>query len=158
MATKVKRSGGKASGEKAAPAAKASTAAKSNGSAKRGELAAKLRKEAGAIAKRLQGGGKMKAEKERYGLSADTAIVKALAAEGFTSKGAALEVETIAKPDTAAGKKAIVKRRGEGEPWYLLEIATGKTESELRAIVEEAGGPVGRVYRNTGKSESSAGR
>lgn len=153
MPTKVKT---KSTGAKAKPAAaKGSTngakAAKNTGQSdaqrKRGELNAKLRKEASAIAKRLQGDGKMKDEKARYGLSDDGPIRKALAQEGFDSKGGTLTLGSEIDATKAAGKKAVVKARTEGEPWYILELRTGLSESELKAIVKDAGGPTGRVYR-----------
>jgi hypothetical protein len=155
MATKVKRSGGKASAKESGASSAKANGGETAAQRKRGELSKKLAKEAPAIAKRLAGGGKMKAEKERYGLSADTAIVKALAEAGFTSKGAKLEVEPI-DASKAAGKKAVVKARKEGESWIILSVRTGLSEAELRKIVEEAGGPTGRVYRNAGGK--SAGR
>jgi hypothetical protein len=161
MATKVKRSGGKSDTKKGSTKAKASSngsSGESEASRKRGELAAKLEKEAPQIAKRLQGDGKMKDEKARYGLSSDVAIVKALARKGFNSKGGELDVPEIGNVDKAAGKKALVKARTEGTPWYVLELATGKSESELKTIVEEAGGPTGRVYRNSGEKADKAGR
>jgi hypothetical protein len=153
----VVRSGAKKGSTAAKASSAKTTAAKSNGSAatKRTGAVAKINANVEKIAKALKGGATMKSQKEAYGVSDDGPIRKALAVAGYDSKGAALSVEKF-NAGNAAGKKRVVKERQGGTAWYILEIATGLSESELRAIVADAGGPTGRVYRNTEKPAKAA--
>jgi hypothetical protein len=129
-------------------AAKPAAKAKSNGGKTR-RTAEDVRKLVPQFKKHLQGGGKMKELKAEHGFSDDGPIRQALYLEGFDSKGNDLPAGSHDKI-SATGKALatrLVKERGEGTPWYALAHRTGKSEAELRAIVEEAGGPTGRVYR-----------
>lgn len=143
----VKRGGNKPAASKPA-AAKPATNGKAVGR-KPSAAQEKINKEVAAIAKRLSGGGKMKAEKERYGVSADTGIVIALYKAGFDSKGADLPASrTAAISGTGAAlAKKLIAERSNGTPWYELSARTGKTEGELRKLVTDNGGETKRQYR-----------
>ncbi len=113
----------------------------------------RLRKDVHKIAKDLQGGTKMKDVRAEYGFGSGGAIRAELAKNGYDSKGGTITLPTL--PTGAKSlAKALVREREAGVPWYTLEIASGKTEAELREIVEEQGGPTGRVYRQNGATES----
>lgn len=145
----IKRGGGTAAKKGAtATKPKAATAAKP-AARKPNASTAKIKAEVQQIAKRLKGGGKMKAEKERYGISADTAIIHALYHAGFDSKGNPLPAERqepIKATGAALGKR-LVKERQAGVPLYELAARTGKSEAELKKLIADAGGPTKRVYR-----------
>lgn len=144
-------------GSKAAKAATATKPAAKKGNTGRTGAVAKIEANVQKIAKALRGGATMKSQKAEFGVSDDGPIRKALAKAGFDSKGGKLEVAKI-DASKAAGKKAVVKARSEGTPWYVLEIATGLTEGQLRTIVSEAGGATGRVYRQTKQEATTGGR
>lgn len=142
----------KRGGAAAKPAAAAKAAPKSaepKAARKPNAAQEKINKEITAIAKRLAAKGKMKAEKERYGVSADTGIVVALYKAGYDSKGAALPASrtaAIAGTGQALAKK-LIKERETGTPWYELAARTGQPESALRNLVTENGGETKRQYR-----------
>ncbi len=113
----------------------------------------RMRSDIHKIAKDLQGGTKMKDVRAEYGFGSGGAIRAELAKNGYDSKGGTITLPTL--PTGAKSlAKALVREREAGVPWYTLEIASGKTEAELREIVEEQGGPTGRVYRQNGATES----
>lgn len=112
----------------------------------------KIKAEVEAIAKRLAGGGKMKAEKEKYSVSDDGPIRIALYHAGYDSKGKPLPEERKA-PITGTPKQVatkLVKERQAARPLYELAARSGKTENEVKAIIAEAGGPTARVYGSGG--------
>jgi hypothetical protein len=156
MATVVKRSGGKSatkSGAKGAKstakAAKAATPTPTTDAPKRTRRTAEdIAGLVPAFRSHLQGGGTMRQLKEQHGFSDDGPIRTALYRAGFDSKGNE-HGETAGSIDAtkAAGKKQVVKLRTEqGAGWYRLAFLTGMSESEVKALVTEAGGPAGRVY------------
>jgi len=124
---------------------------KSSGAGTRTGAMDRLRKDVHKIAKSLKGGAKMKDVRAEYGFGSGGPIRSELAKEGYDSKGGQIELPTLPKGGNALAK-ALVKQREAGVPWYTLEIATGKSEADLREIVEEEGGPTGRVYRSNGEN------
>lgn len=148
----------KSSGSKKAAAKKSSsgTAAKKNGAAKKSSAAKKstntgtaasssTRRSAEDVDKlvpkfksHLTGGGTMKALKAEYGFSSDVPIREALARAGFDSKGKKLDVEPITGSGASLAKK-VAKARRDGDAWYILALRTGKSESDLKALLGEHG-------------------
>ena len=77
---------------------------------------------------------------------------KQLAKFGFAANGEPLGEEAEINLKGAALAKRLVAERAQGTAWFKLAAATGLKESEVKAIVEEAGGEVsGRVYTKTEK-------
>ncbi len=108
------------------------------------------------IAKDLQGGTKMKDVRAEYGFGSGGAIRAELAKNGYDSKGGTITLPTLPK-STKARAKALAALRTAGTPWYILVQVTGNTEAEVREIVETAGGPTVRVYRNATGNTNSQG-
>ncbi len=108
------------------------------------------------IAKDLQGGAKMKDVRNEYGFGSGGAIRAELAKNGYDSKGGTITLPTLPK-STKARAKALAALRTAGTPWYILVQVTGNTEAEVREIVETAGGPTVRVYRNATGNTNSQG-
>lgn len=97
----------------------------------------------------IREGATLRALKQEFGFSDDGPIRAALYRAGFDRKGEehGEEAESI-DAKKAAGKKQVVKlRESEGAAWYRLAFLTGLSEPEVKAIVADAGGPTGRVYR-----------
>lgn len=159
MATTTKSKGGKTAvvtrkgaktttGKKATTSKPAAAKASTNGGSRRSheELLALVPK----IAKARREGKNWDDVKTLTGVGAIQA--RALLAEtGHNNKGEQEAVTPITGTGAALAKK-LVKARQDGAPWYRLALATGKSESEVREIVEKAGGPTGRVYTKSAES------
>ena len=160
--TKVTRKGaGKAkagSKGKGKTAAKAKPAAAKASNRRTAEDVAKL---VPTFLKHLNGGGSMQELKKEHGFSDDGPIRAALYRAGYhkvTGEGYVKHGVEAGSVDAskAAGKKQVVKLRTEGAGWYVLSHMTGLTESEVKAIVADAGGPTGRVYREPAPKAKAA--
>lgn len=151
---KVKSSAKKgAAAKKGGASAKKATAAKKSTSNSTRRTAADIDKLVPAFKKHLTGGGTMKALKAEHGFSSDVPIREALARAGFDSKGKALNVEKITGSGASLAKK-VAKARRDGDAWYILALRTGKTESELKALLSEHGHTEeasGRAYKSAGR-------
>lgn len=108
--------------------------------------------------KHLQDGGTMKELKAEYGFSDDGPIRAALYRNGYDSKGNEHEDEEDIDASKAAGKKALLKLRQEGAAWFVLAFRAGITEAEAKKIIEEQGGPTGRVYPPKAEKPAKAGK
>ena len=158
MATKTARKGNTKKGAAKKGGAKKQATATSNGNG--GSSSRRSRDEVRALVpqfvKALQGGSTMKEVKQQFGFSGGQVIREALAAEGYDSKGNKLSLESITDKGAKLTKRLVAERQA-GVPWYILSTRTGKPESELRALVEEAGGPAsGRVYNRKEKAAKAA--
>jgi len=152
MATKIKRSGKKVAAKKSA-----TKAAKSTSTRRSTEDIDALVPD---IVAALQSGAKMNEVKERFGFSHGQPIRQALARNGYDSKGNSLSVTKITGSGKALADK-VAKRRESGDSWYLLAQATGKTETELRALLEEHGHAAlasGRTYRPAAEKPKPAAK
>jgi hypothetical protein len=162
MATVVKRSGGKVatksgakgatksggkSAAKVAPKAAPVATAPTNGTDKPARVRVDYAGQVEDFRTHLQGGGTMRQLKEKLGVSADTGIRAALFSAGYDSKGNPHGEQAGSIDATkAAGKKQLAKLRAEGAGWYRLAFLSGLSESDVKAVVADAGGPTGRVY------------
>lgn len=148
---KVVKKSGTAAKAKPAAAAKPTATAKP-----KRRTAEDVRRLVPQFVKHMQGGGKMKELKAQHGFSDDGPIRQAMYLEGFDSKGNALPAErtTEIKATGKALATKLVAERSNGTPWYELSHRTGKPESELRAIVAEAGGSTSRVYVKDPEAEA----
>lgn len=131
------KKGGATAAKKGATAAKRTAAAKSTNNSNR-RTAADIDKLVPQFKKHLTGGGTMKALKAEHGFSSDVPIREALARAGFDSKGKKLNIEAITGGGASLAKK-VAKARRDGDAWYILALRTGKTESELKALLSEHG-------------------
>jgi hypothetical protein len=123
------------------------TAAKASGNGRVKRTQEDVDKMVPAFRKHLQGGGTMRDLKTEYGFSDDGPIRQALARAGFDSKGNKLELPTV-----AGTGKSIRKAREAGHAWYVIALATGKTEAEVKSLAEQAGMNVaGRVHVGGGR-------
>lgn len=162
MATKVVRRSTKPAAKKAAKAKPASATAETTEETTATTTTSKPRVDyAGRVEEfvaHLTGGGTMRALKQKVGVSADTGIREALYRAGYDSKGNAHGIEENDKATLTPAKLRdfLVKERGEGAAWYVLSYRTGKTESEIKAIISEAGGTTERVYTRTEKPAKEA--
>jgi hypothetical protein len=106
----------------------------------------------------LQAGKTMRELKQILGVSADTGIREAMYRAGYDSKGNEHGVEEGDKSGLSPAKLRdfLVKERSEGAAWYVLSYRSGKPESEVKAIVSEAGGTTQRVYTRTEKEAKAA--
>lgn len=136
----------KATGAKPAAAKSKATGAKATGSNGR-RTAADVDKLVPAFVKHLKGGGTMRALKEEHGFSDDGPIRQALARKGYDSKGSKL-----ALPDVTNTPKGVAAARKAGHAWYIIALALGKTEAEVKAMAEKAGvSTSGRTYVGGGR-------
>jgi hypothetical protein len=147
------------SGSKGGTAAKKGSGSKPAAKKVTGRTGAveKINASVAKIAKALREGATMKSQKAEYGVTDDGPIRAALYRAGFNSKGAKHgEEKGSIKPGTAAGKKQLVKlRKDEGAAWFRLAYLADLTESEVKKVVADAGGPVGRVYIKKEKAATS---
>jgi len=80
---------------------------------------------------------------------------KLLAAAGYDAKGNQASAEKITGSGKSLANKVAKERKG-GAAWYALALRTGKSEAELKALLEEhghGGVATGRVY-----AEAAGGR
>lgn len=150
---KIKRKPAAANKSAAKPAAKK---ASTNGGTRR--TAAEVAKLVPQFVKHMKAGGTMRELKAEHGFSSDVPIRTAMYNAGYDSKGAKHGEEAGSiNPKNATGRKQLVKLRAdEGAGWYRLAFLSGLTESEVKAVVEEAGGPTGRVYVSEEKEKPAA--
>jgi hypothetical protein len=154
--TVTRKSAGKTSTKKSdskSTTTKAKSAGSSNGKVRRTaeDIAALVPK----FVAHLTDGGTMRALKQEHGFSDDGPIRAALYREGYDSKGNK-HGETRGSIDAgkAAGKKQLVAlRANDGAAWFRLAFLADITEAEAKRIVEEAGGPTGRVYVKTAEDK-----
>lgn len=89
------------------------------------------------IVKKLKSGVTFAQIRQEY---VSSGLRAALAEKGYDTKGNKLSIEEIS---TAGGSKAFAKRvanaRAEGMPWFKVVLATGKTEAELKQLLEDNG-------------------
>jgi hypothetical protein len=152
---KVKRRSAAAnkSTSKAKSAGKSTAAKKASSNGGNRRSAADVAKLVPQFVKHLKAGGTMRDLKAEHGFSSDVPIRTAMYLAGYDSKGAKHGEEAGSiNPKNATGRKQLVKLRNEeGAAWYRLAYLAGLTESEVKAIVEEAGGSTGRVYHASEK-------
>jgi hypothetical protein len=97
--------------------------------------------------KSLKAGDTMRSLKAEHGFSDDGPIRQALARAGYDSKGQKLELPTVKA--TPAGVKAA---RNAGHAWYIIALATDKSEAEVKALAKKSGMDVtGRVRVGGGR-------
>lgn len=143
-------------GSTAAAAKKGSTAKAVTSKASNRRSSEDLAKLADPIAKMRKGGSNWDAVQEKHGVNAIVAR-KILAAAGYNNKGEKEEISKI----TGSGKSLatkVAKQRREGVAFYTLAIATGKSESDLKSLLEEHGFKAeasGRTYK---AGEGAGGR
>jgi hypothetical protein len=139
------------------PAAKAKAAAKPAASTETASTGRKANIDyAGRVqefVEHLTAGNTMRALKQKLGVSADTGIREALYRAGYDSKGQPHGVEEGDKSSLSPAKMRdfLVKERSAGAAWYVLSYRTGKSESEIKQIIADAGGTTARVYTRTEK-------
>lgn len=99
------------------------------------------------IVKLRKAGSSWDAIQASHGVNAVVAR-KLLAEKGFNPKGESTEIPKITGSGAALAKK-VAKARSEGIAFYTLALATGKTDAELKALLEEHGfaEATGRTYR-----------
>lgn len=151
----VARKGAKGPGGKKAgsPAAKSNGSAKASSSRRSHEDLVKL---VPAIVKLRKAGKSWDDVKDTHGVNGIVGR-RLLAEAGYDAKGETLAVDKITGSGKSLAAKVAKARRG-GAAWYTLALATGKTESELKALLTEhshADEASGRVYT---KSEAAGGR
>jgi hypothetical protein len=139
----------------------AKSAAKSGGTATAEKRARRSAEDVDALVpefvEHLQGGGTMRDLKKEHGFSDDGPIRAALYRNGFDSKGNEHgEEQGSINPKVKAGKAQLVKLRTEGAAWFRLAFLADTTESDVKAIVAESGGPTGRVYTQKEKPAKAA--
>jgi hypothetical protein len=139
MAVKVKPRGTAAA--KAAAEKPAETKA-SNGKTRRSQE--DIDKLVPQFVKHMKGGGKMRELKEQFGFSDDGPIRQAMARAGYDSKGGDLTLPAV--PNTPKG---VAKARADGHAWYIIGLALGKSEADVKAMAEKAGAnTAGRAPRS----------
>jgi hypothetical protein len=111
-------------------------------------------KDADAIAKMRRDKKSWDAISAEHG-SNGIVLRKQLAKFGYDAKGESNEIEPITLKGSALVKRLLAER-AEGVAWYTLAIATGETEGNLKALVEEAGGDTGRVHAKAEKPAKAA--
>lgn len=118
------------------------TKAKTNGGERTRRTADDVDKLVPQFVKHLKGGGTMRDLKTEHGFSDDGPIRQALARAGKDSKGNSLEL-----PKVANTGKSVAAARKAGHAWYIIALALGKTETEVKDMAEKAGADiVGRVH------------
>lgn len=88
------------------------------------------------IVRRIKDGETLGSIKDDYGALAKIRV--ALAKAGYDTKGKKFVVEPIRGSGVALAKR-VAKQRENNQPWYVLEMATGKTEAQIRALLTEHG-------------------
>lgn len=142
--TKTNAKTGAKTGTSAAKA-KASAAKATNGRVRR--TPEEIDKLVPQFRKHLQAGGTMRELKSEHDFSDDGPIRQALARAGYDSKGNKLEL-----PKVAGTGKSIRAAREAGHAWYVIALATGKSEAECKQLAESAGMNVaGRVHVGGGR-------
>jgi hypothetical protein len=89
------------------------------------------------IAKRIREGESFMAVSREYG--APTKVRRFLAANGFDTSGGKAQVPDPIKGSGKTLAARIAKLRQNHEPWFKIEIATGKPERALKALLAEHG-------------------
>jgi hypothetical protein len=89
-----------------------------------------------AIVKMLKAGHTMTEVRAKYGAGAK--IRKALGEAGYNTKGEKVEIAKISGSGKALAAK-VARQREAGVAWWTLELATGKTETDLRELLENSG-------------------
>jgi hypothetical protein len=125
-AKRVSKTAAKSTGRK--PAAKASTT--------KAATNAYAEMNVPAIVKMLKAGETMTTVRARYGQGAK--IRKALAEAGYNTKGEKVEISEI-KGSGAVLAKRVAAQREAGVAWWSLELATGKSETVLRELLNDHG-------------------
>lgn len=109
-----------------------------------------------AIVKARKSGDNWDTIQKDHGVNAIVAR-KLLAEKGYNAKGEALEVEEIKGSGKALAKRVATARRS-GKAWHVLAIATGRSEADLRGLLEEHGykeEASGRAYASGGGSKAA---
>ena len=137
---KVKRPAAAKSSAKPAASKPKAAAASSNGRTRR--TAEDVDKLVPEFVKHLKAGGTMRALKTEHGFSDDGPIRQALARKGYDSKGNKLELPAVTNTP-----KGVAAARKAGHAWYIIALALGKTESEVKEMAEKGGADVsGRIH------------
>ena len=91
------------------------------------------------ILPQLQEGIPLSELRERYDITRLYYLRIELAKLGYDLKGRPLEVRPVAGKRPAVVARHLSTRRGEGEPYWLLEASTGMTERKIKDLLKEHG-------------------